>query len=54
MVFEDAGMVASYERTMTYLTRTKTIPNKEHSVPNKDAPVLLGAKTVPNTDMSHP
>ncbi len=40
MVFGDAGMAPSYERTMTYLTRTKTIPNKDHRVPNTDAPVL--------------
>ena len=53
-VFGDAGMAPSYERTIAYLTRTKTIPDKDHSVPNTDASVLAGAKTVPNTDMSHP
>ena len=54
MVFGEAGMVPSYERTMTYLTRTKTIPYTDHDIPNRDARVLLGAKTIPNTDMSHP
>ena len=53
-VFGDAGMAPSYERTIAYLTRTKTIPYTDRGVPDTDASVLSGAKTVPNTDMSHP